>query len=416
MKFRLNKFLAVLLAVGLLIQISACNQRSTIVVGTGAIEPATEISTLIAQELNSEFDVTLRQFASLDELTEAIERAEVDLGIIEEPTSPNNKINVLSALYPSALHVLVKPSIFDGATDKLDIVNLVKGRSVFAGPLGSAGRSLVEMLVEQRVFPPLSEFTLLESVFGEDADILVVFGGILAENDLRRLGEYRLFSLGAIDDFGRGSWAEGVSLRSPNIQPFIIPQGLYPELARQATVSLAVRSLLVTHTRLSDETAYAIMQEVSTLMSQIRSIYPLAGQQISGFGNEVSLNLNTHPGAIRYQQRESPGFFERYAELIALLITGFVGLSSLLIAFLRNRNQARKDRIDIYFDELLKIRGAVGNSTETNRKLFNQVLELQSKVTRLVGDERISADSSFVAFITLSNQVLNECRPSKEQL
>jgi hypothetical protein len=392
--------------------VAGCERRPPLSVGLPPSEPAGEISQLIASDLNTNFDISTQQFASTTELISALRLGQIDIAIIEEPATPSMDIKVLRPLFPSVLHVLVKPDILRQPADKLDIFNLVKGQKVFAGQPGSAGHSLVNMLVSQRVFPAQSEFTLLDSVFGPEPDIIVVFGGIMEQTAQQRLNEYRLISLGSIDNFGRGSWAEGVALRSPNIQPFIVPEGLYPALSDQPTVSLAVRSLLVTHPQLDDEIAYTIMQRTGNLTAQMRSIYPLAGQQLHDSGRELSLNLNTHPGAIRYLQREAPGFFERYAELFALLITVIVAASSLLIALLRVRNKAKKDRIDIYFDELLNLRDALTNSTLGGQEAFDKVLELQSKVTRLVSDERIAADSSFVGFITLSNQVLQECGAS----
>ena len=198
-------------------------------------------------------------------------------------------------------------------------------------------------------------------------------------------------------------------MRSPNIQPFIIPQGLYPGIGNESTLSLSVQSLLVTHPGLSEEAAYTVLSKVEEFIAQIRGIYSLAGRQMS-HSDGTSFNLASHRGVLRYEQREAPGFLERYAELLAFLVTAILALSSLSIALLRMRKQARKDRIDVYFNQLLELRSELHNKSRSGVEINTAVTQLQHTVTQLVSDERISADSAFVGFLELSNQVLDESR------
>ena len=393
------------LLLALSIALSACERREPLVVAWTFNEPAVEISKLLAIELESDFIVTTRQFNDAAEITDAVKRGEVDLAIIEEPSQPISGVQVLQALFPSVLHVLAKPTIDDSQT----IAKAVKGHNVYAGPPGGTGHEIVKLLVNQKVFPPRDQFNLLESVFDADPDIFIVFGGILSQDALERLTEFRLISLGAVEDYGRGSWAEGVTLRSPNIQPFIIPQGLYPGIGNESTLSLSVQSLLVTHPGLSEEAAYTVLSKVEEFIAQIRGIYSLAGRQMS-HSDGTSFNLASHRGVLRYEQREAPGFLERYAELLAFLVTAILALSSLFIALLRMRKQARKDRIDVYFNQLLELRSELHNKSRSGVEINTAVTQLQHTVTQLVSDERISADSAFVGFLELSNQVLDESR------
>ncbi len=391
-----------------LLLLGACEKRQQLTIGWSTVEPAGEISKTIAQELADEFIIEEKPFASAAELSEAVANGEVDLAILEEPPQAQADLFVLRAMFPSVLHVLAKPDLGARNEGVNSISDLVRGRSVFAGRPGGAGYSLVQLLIELNIFPPVDEFNLLESIFDAEADILVVFGGILSQANLQRLQSYRLISLGNVNEYGRGSWAEGVALRSPNIQPFIIPEGLYPGLGDDATLSLSVRSLLVTHAGLSDQTAYNLLMRIDELMAQIRSIYPLAGRQQAN-SEAISFNLATHPGAIRYEQREAPGFLERYAETLAFIVTLLLALSSLLLALIRMRKQARKDRIDVYFEEIMKLREEI-HTVENKSGVTEKIVALQHKVTTLVSDERIAADNAFIGFLELSNQVLEESR------
>ena len=402
-----TSFLRASLVISFAMTLSACDNREPLVIGWTANEPASEISQLLAENLSDDFVVESRQFGNAAEVTAAVQSGQIDLAILEEPTKPIPDVNVLRALFPSVLHVLAKPSILTGTATK-SISELVRGRDVFAGAPGGAGHELIKILVDQQIFPAADQFTLHDSPFGADLDIFIVFGGILQRNDLRQLSEYQLISLGSVSEFGRGSWAEGVALRSPSIQPFIIPDGLYPGISQEATLSLSVQSLLVTHPNLDDQIAYQVLMRVDELMAQIRSIYPLAGRQTS-HPDGISFNLTTHTGALRYEQREAPGFLERYAELLAFLVTLILALSSLLLALFKMRKQARKDRIDVYFDQLLGLRDLLFDE-QVPKDLPARVIQLQHTVTQLVSEERIAADSAFVGFLELSNQVLAESR------
>ena len=99
---------------------------------------------------------------------------------------------------------------------------------------------------------------------------------------------------------------------------------------------------------------------------------------------------------------------ERYSETLALIITALLALSSLALGLLRLRNQAKKDRIDVYMDKVLAMRDALHSETETPERIAADVRALQATVAGLVVDERIVADSAFVGFLSLSNQLLRE--------
>jgi len=117
-----------------------------------------------------------------------------------------------------------------------------------------------------------------------------------------------------------------------------------------------------------------------------------------------------HQGTRRYLMRDRPGFLERNVELMALCLTVLATVGSGLLAFFRYRSQTRKDRVDAFYGRLLDIRRQLldGDGGCDYAAGKEQVLQIQGEVLGLLIDERIAADSSLVAFISLSNQVLNE--------
>ncbi len=284
-----------------IVLLAACESSNTLTIGWVAVEPSAQISQLIADDLNAEghFTVTSHQFKDSNSLSTALRTGEIDLAIIEQPAIPATDMSVLLSLYPSVLHVIAKPGMTDESDKGVYLQDIVAGHSLYAGPPGSAGYSLVERLVSDGVLPDKSQFELMDSPLGQDPDVYVVFGGILSADALRRLQGFELIGLGDIEELGKGSWVEGIAIRFPNLDPAIIPQGLYQSIGTKPTLTLAVQTLLVTRPDLDVNLAYEITDRVSQKMPEIRAIYPLAGTQSNSDEQQNLLNLPTHPGAKR---------------------------------------------------------------------------------------------------------------------
>ena len=77
---------------------------------------------------------------------------------------------------------------------------------------------------------------------------------------------------------------------------------------------------------------------------------------------------------------------------------------------IQHRSQVRKDRVDVYYSHLLEIRRDMeGTNTHTALRSYHQrALDVQHEVLNLLIDERIAADASLMAFLSLSNQIINE--------
>ncbi|MDJ0655932.1 MAG: TAXI family TRAP transporter solute-binding subunit [Xanthomonadales bacterium] len=387
-----------------LLCLGGCRQRAELTLGWVSVEPAAGMARTLEPILAHEFSLSGRAFADVVELQQALLNGEVDVAIMEQPHQPVAGLSALMPLFPNLLHVLV-PAELAGARD---LAELVKKRLVYGGPPGSSGYRLVMDLSNRGILPPLSQFQLLETPLGQSPEVYLIFGGLLSDDALSRLPGYRLYSLGEVSELGRGAWVEGVALRYLHLDPFVIPQGLYGELSQQPVLTLAVTSLLVARSGLAVETAYDVSRLTRQQLARLEAVYPLARDTMLQPIRDGQLNLALHPGARRYLERDAPSFLERYAELLALLVTLLIAVTSAAVALLRMRRQARKDRIDVYLAEVLRVRADLRNGSLPAPQAMSELSELQATVTRLVVDERIEADSSFVGFLSLSNQVLAE--------
>ncbi len=392
-------------AVAFCSSLCGCESTTEITIGWAPIEPAAEISKTLGPILEKSYRVSTRRLADSEALIDALLDGSVDIAIVEQPAFPIPNLSVLTPLFPSVLHVLARADGVD--PNGLALRDVVSGK-VYAGPAGSAGYRLVMSLAETNVIPDLDAIELLESPLGDEPDVYFIFGGLLGEDALSRLQGFRLVSLGNVSDLGRGAWVEGVAIRYLHLDPFILPRGLYPQLSDAPILSLAVQSLLVTRSDLEADVAYDVTQLVKQHVAQIEAIYPLARKTIHQPIDDSKLNLPLHPGARRYLERDGPTFLERYAELLALLATLTIAATSAVIAVVRMRRHAKKDRIDLYFDRVLALRTSLQIGDVSAERLYTDVSELQDVVTRLVVEERIAADTSFVGFLALSNQVLAE--------
>lgn len=384
---------------------SACDYRDDpLLLAVTTEEPAPTLAESISATLaTTGIDIATEITPNATEAIEAIADGRVDLAILEEPALPLPGMRTLAPLYPSVLHVLHRLD-----ADPAGVPELVGGSKVYAGPEGSAGRRLL-LEIAADFDLPRDAFELLDDSWTASPDVFFIFGGLLSRESIRQLGGYRMFSFGDGEKSG-GTLADAIALRHHHVRPFVLPQGIYPALANDTVLTLATRTVLATSQSFDDDTAYGIAAALFTGARELSLSYPLVTRELSEAAAGEGLMLPLHQGTRRYLMRDRPGFLERNAELMALCFTVLATVGSGLLAFFRYRSQTRKDRVDAFYGRLLDIRRQLldGDGGCDYAAGKEQVLQIQGEVLGLLIDERIAADSSLVAFISLSNQVLNE--------
>lgn len=374
--------------------------QTSVSLGITADEPAPTIGSLLVERLPRELQPELHAFPDVTAMLEAIRKGEIDLAFLEEPLASIPGISVVGELYPSVLHVLARESVPGG-----DLGALLASGPVWAGAPGSTGHRLASQLARDY---GITEIRLLPDPWSEDPSVYFIFGGLLGEDALSRLAGFSLYSVGDPAGVSGGSVAEGVVLRYPNLRAFLLPAEVYPGLAREPVLTLAVKTLLVAREGLEPDLVYELAMALSRLKPAIAAAYPLAGIGELGRSLQAPRALPWHPGAQRYIDRELPSFIERYAEFMGAAATITIALVSLGVAFYRRRRQARKDRLDTYYQQALACRAELGSEKADPRATAGRLRALQAEVFDLLVAERIDADSALVAFLALSNQLLHE--------
>ena len=368
-------------------------------------QPATPIAESVGEILALEgLSISIESVPDHTELIDRVLQGDIDLAIVEEPDRSVPGLVTLAPLYPGVLHVL-----HNRGADVTELGELLRGASVYTGGIGgTAHRLLIELIKDFGIAD--SEFTVLDNPWTQTPDVYFIVGGLLANEQVTQLADYRLFSFGMPGDVSGGTLADGIVLRHHYLSPFLLPRRIYPGLAEEAVLTLSIRSILIARSDFDDDLAYTISSTLFQHAQEISEHYPLVTRELTDGMPVANLMLPPHESTRRYLDRDGPTFIERYVEVLALYFTIFVTAVSGLIALYRYRQRVRKDRVDAYVQNLLDIRDAArteGQSADlaTYRE---QVLGVQHEVMDLLINERIEADASLVAFMSLSNQLLQE--------
>ncbi|MEM9255371.1 MAG: TAXI family TRAP transporter solute-binding subunit [Pseudomonadota bacterium] len=372
---------------------------AALTLGIHSDEPAPSLGKLLAERLPAAFDIQLRPFDDVASITAALASGELDLAFLEEPLEPTPGVTTISELYPAALHILIDE---DHGAD--NIGQVLAAGPVWAGTPGGIGYTLAMHLATDYGTPAPQ---LLDDPWSTVPSVYFIFGGLLPQDALQRLDGYRLYSIGDPDGNIAASIARGVALRYPNLRPFVFPAELYPSLSKAPALTLAVPTLLVGRESLDTELVYDLAQTLDHLAPEIASVYPLAGVEDVHHAPNAPRALPWHQGARRYRDRELPTLVERYAEFVGASVTVALAVISLGIAFYRRRRQARKDRLDTYYQQALACRQHLRDGEQPGR-IAERLRALQEEVFELLIAERIDADSALIAFLNLSNQLLLE--------
>ena len=377
---------------------------AAITLGVHTEEPAPAIGELIAaQGIDGEI-IELQSFESSMQVLQAIGDGSIDLGIVEDSGHDDPAVTLVAELYPSVLHMLHRQTEPPGSVGEL----LASG-PIWAGPPGSIGYRVAGDIGRDFSLPT-GHPELLDGPWVKEPEIYFVFGGILAPDALFRLPGFSLYSLDDPGALMQGSVAEGVALRYPYLHPFVLPAQLYPQLGRQAALTLAVSNVLVARASLDERTVYELAMMVERLQPHIAAVYPMASLTQLADSSSVPRALALHPGARRYRDRDLPGFLERNAEVLGLFATLVIASGSVLVAWQRQRRQSRKDTLDTYYQKLLELRARLADGANPTA-IAGDIRATQAEVMTLVIEERIDADGSLLAFLTLSNQLLDESDP-----
>ena len=183
----------------------------------------------------------------------------------------------------------------------------------------------------------------------EQTDFIIYFGPINPGNtNWLRPG----FSMVSLDDQlnpRRKFYEEGIGYNAPGMQPTVIPALTY-ELPgnEEGILTVAVDTLLVTRKQVSEAAVYELTRTFLEQKPRLTAIAPHLFAGINESFDPLDLNFPLHRGARSYLERDDPGFIERYAETINMLVYVSFLMISAVLGFARWRDHKKKDRVDVF--------------------------------------------------------------------
>ena len=386
--------------------VSACSgENRELSLAVSVEEPAPTVARTIQTFLGERgYPTSINVMTDSTEIFAAIQSGEVDLALVDEPEFPIRGVVTLVPLYPSVLHVLHNKHERVG-----DFADLIRGAAVYAGPTGGAAYRLLLQLSKDFGVQE-NQFQILDNPWTVDPDVYFIFGGLLSASSIEQLSGYRLFSFAAQGDVDGASVADGIVLRHHHLETFLLPRSLYQGLGNEAITTLSIRSVLIVREDFETGFAVDIASDLFSNAQDIAMSYPLVTHELTMNLDAAGLILPLHTGTRRYLNRDKPGFVERYVEVLALGVTVIFALLSGGVALYRYRERKRKDRVDIYYVQILEIRKDMALASEAIdlHACHKRAIEVQHEVLNLLIEERVNADASLLAFFSLSNQVLSE--------
>ena len=364
-------------------------------------EIATDLVGLLDRESAVRIELTSQpksEAAALD----ALASGTADIAIVSNNMPFRKGITTVMPLYPAVLHFGYRQG-----TDGFGGPEALKGSKVFAGPPGSASRMMFERIIK-RLGLGEEDFSY---VAGEDEipDIVIVFAPISPER-LAAYPEFRLWSLGSPEDIGRGSRVDAAVLLNPTLRPFVIPIGTYGAATPEPILTVAVDKMLVAREGLELSAVYDLINEIHRLRPAISAQRPGLFQNFSDEFDTSRSTFVLHSGTLAYLQRSAPSVYERYSGIAEVTVTIFIALASAFFGGVRLYRMRRKNRIDKFYSETMRLRLSVNDESgqEERAAVITKIRALQNSAFEMLVSEKLAADESFRIFVTLSNDVLEQ--------
>jgi hypothetical protein len=167
-----------------------------------------------------------------------------------------------------------------------------------------------------------------------------------------------------------------------------------------------VDAILVCREGLDEQYVYNLMQTLQENDKELKSISPLLYHFSADF-DASKLNFAVHPGARNFLNRHEPSFFERYAELMGVVVTILIALASTLYTLAQWQQQHKKNKIDGYYQKLVTLRRRIplAQSKADLEDLKNELRAIHEETIDLVTREKLMANESFVIFLNFSRMV-----------
>lgn len=398
------------------------------------IKPRLEIDLRIAKEfadvMNESSSIRIELVDNDEDFSrsgmEALLADEADIALVSNNETYASGVTTVMPMYANVLHVLVHRDYVRDEQSEVsstqELQEILTSVRVFAGPPGAPSRVMLQKFAaDNGIAAGAIQFVEQTPEFEADWDdcpeMIVLFAPILRdiEQNVKKCqnSDYLLVGLGRTDSISTGSAIDATTLLNPSLRAFVIPAGIYGDrLTPNATVTLAVNKMLVGRHDVATAAVYDLISEVLRLRPALASNEPTLFHGLSDDFSSSDSTFVLHSGAQAYIERDEPTVYERYSGIAEVAVTLFVATFSGLFAAVRIYNIRRKNRIDVFYAEAIRLRKTISDesSNDERKSVITQIRMLQTQAFEMLVDEKLAADESFRIFVTLSNDIITELK------
>ncbi len=331
----------------------------------------------------------------------------------------NNKIRTVVPLYSQILFVIYHDSIHND-----NIIELFKGRRIGLGPKSEATDWFVKRVLSYFGLKQ-DEYTAIYTDYPENMvnDNIDISCSVTSFNnkriqELMKQPNLRLFSFDQLSNVEiGGSTINSLSLRNTTLIPRIIPKYTYFNKPETPILTVSTNAILVCRADMDEEVIYEISQSIFDHKSLIVNTNPIFNIINENFSTS-ELRFPLHTGVKMYLDRAKPGFLEKYAEVMALLLTITVLLFGAFTSLNGWQKQRKKDRVDVYYQKVIDIDQYIEIVKSSNelQKLENQLFSIRNDAFDLLINEKLSADDSFNIFLNLLETSFKRIQMKAEEI
>jgi len=416
-----------IILLGITLLLGACSNRSkkltitTYTPGSDSHNAALAIKEVLADD-GWDFTIVTNTH---EKGVEAVRNGDIDLAITSNEISINARgLRSLIPIYNEVLITLVKEEsplvsaknleelLAIAKSNRLNFMFSEKGSysHLFAQQL-LTDLDITENLYNAQYFPHGEEYKTgkIELVKTENPDLITIVGTVDNEliGSLMELG-YLFRQQENMANNIEESFYSSFALKMARSFPVVIPEYTISKKQTEAVIAAGLYTSLISNKDLEDDVVYDLVRDIIRAQPELISFNSNFFEMSEIFDSRF-LNYQIHCGAMDYCERDEPSFLERYAELAGVVFSMFVVFITLLFTMNRILKQRKKDRIDVYYLEVMKARKNVNY-----QEALTQLLKLEEKALQQMVDEKLAADSSYIVFQQLLLQARKELNTKLE--
>lgn len=150
------------------------------------------------------------------------------------------------------------------------------------------------------------------------------------------------------------SWIDFITLNDPSLNPYILPA--IPGIEGSENINtISTHTLLVGNRDLGEKAIFELSRYIYQHKLDLMK-YDIMYRTISEVFDVSTLLYPLHEGTDAYFRRHQPTFFERYADVLALIFSFSVVFFGVVQAVRNRIRKKKKERIDLYFLEFLDVK------------------------------------------------------------